>query len=497
MTTETQAQKRIGRPPKTRAVKFPYVPQKKQKYFHATTTDPKYQADEVLYGGAAGGGKSAAIVADAFKNAVKYPRLNILILRRTLPELRQSILLKQFEWYPKDVCKYRDKLNCWEFENGSRIWLGYCEYENDIYRYQSAEFDIIYIDEAAHFHEHEFRYLKSRNRTSNQEALAMGFRPQMKLTSNPGGVGHAWLKKRFISIGEPMKIHVVQEDNEEGELVYDEHGEPVMMKRIFIPAFVDDNKYVDSGYKTRLYSLSKRERDQLLYGNWDAIEGQFFDQFNRRIHVIEPFEIPSHWRRYRAMDEGYNDPFVCLWIAMDEKGNAYVYREFVKSKLLTHEQVEKVKELSGDEQYEYNVGDTSFWNKSKTTGEAPAEIFAREGVPLIQATKERVNGWKRLREWLAPYEETDPVTGEKYTTAKLKIFNTCRNLIEAIPSMIVDKNNPEDIEEHPLDHTVDALRYWCMSRPMPSKPQEKPKTEIQKHKEKLIKRKRHFIRQLV
>jgi len=457
--------------PKTtnKTIIFPYKPQPRQKLFHYTTTDPKYWADEVLYGGAAGGGKSAAIVGDAFKNACKYPGINILILRRTLPELEGSILLRMLEWYPRDVCKYKEQKKVWEFINGSRIWLGYCEQENDVYRYQGKEFEIIYMDEATHFSYTQFKYLKSRNRTSNQKVLQMGFRPQMKLTTNPGGVGHVWVKKRFIDIGPWEQVHTVQETNDDDEPIFKD-GQPVTTQRIFIPAKLSDNQYIDADYEAKLLTMDEKLRRQLLDGDWDALEGQFFSEFNRRIHVIEPFDIPHDWKRYRAMDEGYNDPFVCLWIAMDREGNAYVYREFVKSQLLSHEQAQRVIELTGNERIDYTVGDTSFWNKGKADGKAPYEVFLEHGIPMIQATKERVNGWKRIREWLHVFDDTDPVTGETFKNSRLKIFNTCRNLIEALPAMIFDETYPEDIEEHPLDHTPDALRYWAMSRPAPTKP---------------------------
>jgi phage terminase large subunit len=451
---------------------FPYRPQKRQKLFHFTTTDQKYWADEVLYGGAAGGGKSAAIVGDAFKNALKYPGINILILRRTLGELEGSIILKMLEWYPRELCKYNSSKHVWEFTipgNNSRIWCGYCEQEKDVYRYQGKEFEIIYMDEATHFTESQFKYLKSRNRTANQEALKLGLRPQMKLTTNPGGVGHVWVKKRFIDIGEWETKHTIQETNDEEEPISVD-GKPVTTDRIFIPAKLSDNQYIDNDYEAKLMTMEEKLRRQLLDGDWDALEGQFFSEFSRAIHVVKPFAIPHDWRRFRMMDEGYNDPYVCLWGAVDRDGNLYIYREFIKSKLLSSEQAKRTLELSEGENIEYSVGDTSFWNKGKTSGESPAEVFAKMGLPMMQATKERVNGWKRIREWLHVFEDTDPVSGETYKNARLKIFENCKGLIEALPAMIIDEKNPEDIADHPLDHAPDALRYGLMSRPRPTKP---------------------------
>src|SRR5690606_9704232 len=132
--------------------------------------------------------------------------------------------------------------------------------------------------------------------------------------------------------------------------------------------------------------------------------GQYFSEFSRAMHVVDPFEIPSHWPRFRSMDEGYNDPYVCLWFTIDDDGNCYLYREFVKSKLLSHQQAETTNHLSEGESFEYSVGDTSFWNKGKESGKSPFEVFVENGIPMIQATKERINGWKRLRDWLHVYD---------------------------------------------------------------------------------------------
>lgn len=172
------------------------------------------------------------------------------------------------------------------------------------------------------------------------------------------------------------------------------------------------------------------------------------------------------------MDEGYNDPFVCLWGAISPDSEIVIYREFIKSQLLSSEQAGKVKGLSSGEIIDYSVGDTSFWNKGKESGKSPAEVFNELDVPLIQATKERVNGWKRVREWLHVFDDTDPVSGKQFKNAKLKIFSSCLGLIEALPSMIVDDKNPEDVAPHSLDHAPDALRYGLMSRPHPNLPVE-------------------------
>ncbi|MEF3306671.1 terminase large subunit domain-containing protein [Paenibacillus sp. GYB003] len=444
-------------------IHIPYKPQERQAKYHQAEG-----IDELLYGGAAGGGKSEATIWDTLKYAIQYPGSRQVIFRRTFPDLQRSIIMRTLQVYPKEICKYNQSKHEWTFVNGSVVELAYWDNDSNYMNYQGAEYDQIRWEELTQFEERWYLYMLSRLRGSKPYPRAC------KSTTNPGGIGHTWVKKRFIDIGPPEITHEVQEYDDGGNPLYWPEGmpyagEPIIRKRLFIPANVFDNKALmenDPGYVARLMSLPDNERKQLLEGDWDTFAGQYFSEFTRAIHVVEPFEIPDHWRKFRALDEGYNDPFVCLWIALDPKGTAYVYREFVKTKLLTSEQVEAVRQNSPvTERYDYTVADTSFWNKAKTEDVTPADIFAKYSVPLIQAKKERVNGWKRLREWLHVQDAIDHVTGKRYKDAKLKIFSTCLRTIESIPAMIHDEKHVEDVAEHPLDHVPDALRYWVMSRP--------------------------------
>ncbi|TQR97320.1 phage terminase large subunit [Paenibacillus ottowii] len=452
-------------------LRIPYKPQPRQQKYHQATG-----VDELLYGGAAGGGKSEATIWDALKYALEYPGSRQIIFRRTFPDLQRSIIMRTLQVYPKELCKYNQAKHEWIFLNGSIVELAHWDNDSDFMKYQGAEYDQIRWEELTQFEERWYTYMLSRLRGSKP------YPRSVKSTTNPGGIGHSWVKRRFIDIGVPEQIHDVPELDDNGNPLHwpegmANAGEPIIRKRIFIPANVFDNKALvdnDPGYVARLMSLPDNERKQLLEGDWDTFAGQYFGEFSRAIHVVEPFDIPTHWKKFRAMDEGYNDPFVCLWIALDPKGTAYLYREFVKSKLLTSEQVEMVRLNSPiTEHYEYSVADTSFWNKSKMEDVTPAEIFARFQVPLIQAKKERINGWKRVREWLHVKDVLDHVTGKMYKDANLKIFNTCLHAIESIPAMVHDDRHVEDAAAHPLDHVPDALRYWCMSRPQ-NDVQEKP-----------------------
>lgn len=445
-------------------VVIPYKPQPRQEVYH------KMKADEILYGGAAGGGKSEATIWDALKYAMQYPGSRQIIFRRTHPDLQRSIVARTLQVYPKELGKYNASKHEWKFINESVIELAYWDNDSNYMNYQGAEYDVIRWEELTQFEEKWYKYMLSRLRGSKP------YPRSVRSTTNPGGVGHTWVKKRFVSLGDPEQIQHVTETDDEGNTLYwpegvSDTGKPIVRSRVFIPANVHDNQALvqsDPGYLARLLALPDIERKQLLEGDWDVFAGQYFGEFTKAVHVVEPFDIPKDWKKYRAMDEGYTDPFVCLWFALAPDGTAYLYRELSQSKLLTSQQVELVKLNSPTlEKYEYNVADTSFWNKSKTEDVTPADIFATNNVPLIQAKKERVNGWKRMREWLHVYDAIDHVTGNRYKATKLKIFRTCKKAIEAIPAMMHDERHVEDVAAHELDHIPDATRYWIMSQPTP------------------------------
>jgi hypothetical protein len=241
---------------------------KKQKLFISAT------ASEVLFGGAAGGGKSYGQTVDAFLFALKYPGSKQLLLRRTFAELDKSLIRTVLSWYPRKVFSYNSSSHTGKFSNGSVLDFGYCASENDVYQYQSAEYDVIRFDELTHFTEMQYVYLISRVRGSN------GFPKQIKSSTNPGGVGHSWVKNRFVDPS-PPNTQFVGSDG---------------MSRIFIPSLLTDNTFLmssDPDYQRRLEALPDSEKRALLYGDWDIFEGQYFEEFNRDIHVCAPFQIPN------------------------------------------------------------------------------------------------------------------------------------------------------------------------------------------------------------
>ena len=296
---------------------------KKQKTFIDATES------EVLFGGAAGGGKSYGQMVDALLFALKYPGSKQLVLRRTFAELDKSLIRASLSLFPREIYSFNSSSHTGRFKNGSIIDFGYCAAEIDVYQYQSAEYDVIRFDELTHFTESQYVYLISRVRGAND------FPKQIKSSTNPGGIGHGWVKARFVDPS-PAGRSFVGDDG---------------MTRIFIPALLDDNKFLSRGdpeYKKRLLALPEREKKALLHGDWNIFEGQYFIEFDPKKHIVTPFEIPKSWRKYRTIDYGL-DRLACLWIASSPDGISYVYREFCKSNLTISQAAKEICEVSPDE----------------------------------------------------------------------------------------------------------------------------------------------------
>ena len=417
------------------------ITKKQNKFIQAS-------CDEVLFGGAAGGGKSYAQIIDALMYALKYNGSKQLILRRTYPELDKSIIRQSLAIYPQKLYKYSAASHTGTFSNGSIIDFGYCDNENDVYRYQSAEFDVIRFDELTHFTKEMYIYLISRLRGANS------FPKQMKCTTNPGGIGHKWVKERFID----PSVYGCE---------FFENG----TSRIFIPASIADNKFLlekDKGYLKRLENLSEKDKKALLYGSWDIFDGQYFDEWDREIHTIKPFELPSHWKRCIAMDYGL-DMLAAYFIALDPEENAYVYKEIYRPNLIISSAAATIK-AEIQEEITAIYAPPDLWNRRQDSGKSVEQIFAQNGLYLTKSINDRQVGWYALKEFLKLKEGE---TGEK--SAKLKIFTNCLNLIPTLPSLTHSSKNPNDVAgtPHEYTHGPDALRYFCVMHC-----QDKPAQEI-------------------
>ncbi len=350
--------------------------------------------------------------------------------------MEKSLIRVSLELYPTEVASYNSSKHIWTFKNGSIIDFGYIDNEKDVYKYQSAEYDVIRFDELTHFTEYMYIYMISRCRGANN------YPKGLKSSTNPGGIGHSWVKTRFIDIGEPNTIHEFKEGS-----------------RIFIPSLVQDNMFLlenDPDYITRLDNLPEKERKALKYGDWDIFDGQFFSEFRRDIHVIEPFKIPDSWRIFRTRDYGL-DMCAVLWIALDWNMNAYVYKELYESNLIVSAAAKKINDMTSEKIY-CDYAPPDLWNRNRDTGKSTADIFAENGQFLTKADNNRTDGWLALHEWLKIIEDE-----QGQLTSKLKIFSNCTNLIRTLPSLIHDEKNPNDVstEPHELTHDPDALRYFC------------------------------------
>lgn len=391
------------------------------------------EARFVAYGGARGGGKSWALRRKAALMAFAYAGIRILIVRRTFGELWENHVLP-LKKELAGAARYREAEKSFLFENGSRISLGYCDGSGDVLRYQGMEFDVIFIDEATQITEYQFEALSASVRGAN------GFPKRVYLTCNPGGVGHEWVKRLFI------------------DRVYREGEAPE--EYAFIPAKLSDNTALmekDPGYVKMLDALPEGLRKAWRDGDWDVLAGRYFAEFDRSVHVIEPFEVPKEYRRYVTLDYGL-DMLAAYWIAADFRGGFYVYRELYKKDLIISEAAEKIRALSeGEEIYAY-LAPPDLWARQRESGKTASGMFSEFGVGLTKAGGGRVDGWLAVKEFLKVYKDKQ---GEK--SAKLKVFSCCVNLIRCLPALTCDEKNPNDcaLEPHEITHGPDALRGFC------------------------------------
>ena len=420
---------------------------------------------EVLYGGAAGGGKSYAMLADPLRY-LSHPQFSGLLLRRTTEELRELVWKSQ-ELYPKIIsgAKWSERKMQWTSPAGGRLWLSYLDRDDDVLRYQGLSFCWIGFDELTQWPTaFAWDYLRSRLRSTASDLPVY-----MRATTNPGGAGHVWVKKYFIDPATPGDSFWATDENGK-TLVYpkdhSKEGKPLFSRK-FIPAKLFDNPYLSTGgdYETMLLSLPENQRKRLLDGNWDVAEGAAFPEFDRTVHVIEPFNIPSNWPKFRACDYGYGSYSAVLWFTVAPDGQLVVYRELYVSKVLAKDLANKVLSLEeNDGTILYGVLDSSCWHKRGDTGPSLAEQMILTGCrwrPSDRSAGSRISGKNEIHRRLQMQESYDDSEG----VPGMAMFNTCRNLVSQLPSIPLDKKNSEDVNTKAEDHLYDALRYGVMSRP--------------------------------
>ncbi len=432
--------------------------QKKQREFKNSVD--KYPV--TFYGGAKGGGKSYALRNIMLWLLLKTPNTKGIIIRKTYDELVSNHIEQFFRENPVLFGYYNKGDKLFSLPNGSILRFRHLQYAQDVYNYQGQEFDYIGIDELTQHPKDTFTILRSSNRTTNPKV-----KPRVRLTGNPGGIGHGWVRKLFL--------------NKE----YEENENPEDYN--FISAKVWDNAEIinnDPDYVKRLEALPEDLRKAYLDGNWDVFQGQFFREWNRDIHVIEPFELYPQFKRFISIDYGYSAPSSVHWYAIDYQGRVICYRELYETELTFTELGKKIAEMTPQEillnngmHYDerqaisYITYDPAIKAKSSESGISGDELLGKElrdgglSTAMIPANNNRSYGWGVMREFLRP--RPDAVGGQ---TAGIVWFHTCHNAIRTIPEQIYSTVKLEDLDTTGEDHCADEVRYALVShRVQPSK----------------------------
>ena len=414
---------------------------------------------DVLYGGAAGGGKSFALLADPLRYCHNANHRGLL-LRRTLDELTE-LIDKSRQLYTKAFpgAKFRESKSTWHFPSGATIWFTYLDRDKDVTRFQGQAFNWIGIDEITQYPTpYVWDYLRSRLRSTDPELQENLY---MRCTANPGGVGGWWVKKMYIEGTPENKAFPAFDIDTRKTFVWpsghEKAGQPLFFRK-FVPARLTDNPHLmaDGQYEAMLRSLPDVERKRLLEGDWDVAEGAAFPEFSRTKHVVEPFDLPTNWPRIRAAAYGYSAPSCVLWGAIDWDNNIWVYRELYAKHLTAEQLADRILEAEQiDPLPHYTVLDSSCWNK---TGFGPsiAEVMMRQGIRWTPSDRNRIQGKMEIHRRLAD----DPYTKEP----RVRFFSTCQNIVKQVAGIPLSKTNSEDVDTKAEDHAYDALRYMMMTR---------------------------------
>lgn len=474
----------------------------KQQYAEALW----HKVDWMLYGGAAGGGKTELMIKHANDLSVRVPGHQTLVARQSIPELRRSIILRlkarivQFKIGAR--LRKSDGVTSFPYENDAQIECGYLATDEHVANYLSAEYDLIMVDESTLMTDEQIRNLAGRLRTTKRKAK-LGARPHLGLFSNPGGVSHSWHYQTFVTptnYGQRVVIYNIADGIENAPIartydaplsINDLAGDDPRILNVlvpwalaldlkvdpgtelavaFVPAKATDNPYIDPGYLKYLNTLPLKRRRQLRDGDWDTFDGQYFDEWSRDLHVVRPFEIPDGWQLGRGADFGSAAPWACYWGAWDNDGNCYVYRERYGPNFTPAEQGKQAKDAetyvlangkTRRERYFATLADPSVFADKRGTGKSIADLWRAAGFAVHRAKNARVAGWQNVRQYLFDQDSKKP---------RLFVFDTCENLIRTIPLQQHDKRHPEDLNTTLEDHAVDALRYLLSARPIGVKP---------------------------
>lgn len=428
----------------------------------------KSHARHTAYGGARGGGKSWAARRKLVMLCMRYPNLKAIIVRRTLQDVRDNHitpLMTELNGY----AKYQMDSRAFVFPNGSKLSFGYCDNDGDKLQYQGKEYDVICLEEATQFREDWIRFILSSLRSTRTD-----FTPRAYYTCNPGGPGHAYIKRLFI----------------DRDFVGDENPDDY----VFIPAKVYDNRALmdaDPDYIKMLKALPANIREAHLEGNWNIYTGQVFTEFVNdaehyidrvRTHVIEPFDVPRYWRVYRSFDWGYSKPFAVTYWAVDGDARLYEILEIygcVPGSPDTGIQydVMKIAQTISETEREHpflkgreirGVADPAIWQK-QANGTSIAEVMEKKGIYFDRADNSRIPSIQQVHYRLSFDANGIPM---------MYIFKNCRDTIRTLPTLMYDPVKPEDVDTKQEDHLFDTMRYVCAANPISSVAPEVVKPKI-------------------
>ncbi|MDD4796171.1 MAG: phage terminase large subunit [Eubacteriales bacterium] len=433
-----------------------YLPTPRQQLFHQS------DADELLYGGAAGGGKSKAVVMEALLRCLTYPGTAAYLMRRTYRELEDTLISEARASIPAGLGAYLEGKHEYRLCNGSVMRFRPCQHDADRFSYQGAEIQHLFIDELTHFPRDVYDYLKTRLRAKT----ALRCRPVVRCTANPGGCGHAWVKDYFINAHPGGGRHIQRVHS---SLLGVTRNRVVQ----YIPARATDNPYLTRDYLFELEQKPRALRDALLHGRWDTFEGQVFTEWRDdpahytdglHTHVISPFDIPAGWPRYRSFDFGFARPFSVGWWAVAPDGRVYRYREWygggnnVGLQLSPGEIAAQIRQSEDVHEQGRNVigiADPSIWDGSR--GESVSRQMEQQGIYFQPGENARLPGKMQLHYRLRFDEGGRP---------GLYVFDTCRDFIRTLPTLCYDAARVEDVDTASEDHIYDETRYFLMARPV-------------------------------
>ncbi len=410
---------------------------------------------EIGYGGARGGGKSHWLLAQmGADDCQRYPGLKCLLLRKVGSAIREALQDLRQKTLRNVPHRFIESKGILLFPNGSQIILGHFKDEKDVDKYLGLEYDVIGVEEATTLSESKYEMIRTCCRTSKP-----GWRPRIYLTTNPGGLGHAWFKRVIV---EPFRKGIQQWTR-------------------FIPATVRDNAFVNKEYRRTLEALTGWKRRAWLDGDFDIAAGQFFTTFRRDVHVVGeesstrsvPDALPLHWRVWLALDYGFTHYTVCYLLAEDGDGNVYIWDEHAERRWLIPRHADAIKAMLARHNVRierlstFVAGHDVF--SMRDEGETIADKYAKEGLPLLPAVIDRINGAAEILDRFGDVEATNAQGEAAPMPPSLFIHERCVRLIECIPTLQHNPTRPEDVlkidcdeEGKGGDDAYDGGRYGIM-----------------------------------